>query len=108
MGIRGQPSDFKPPAGTNFNCPDPVSIAVLSKDLRKIAAFLQDRFPYASLQQFEDWWEHDGLHFIKGMTDIHGLFAMVGSPKSIYVAMPGDDWVKIGIAPTDGKWYLRF
>jgi hypothetical protein len=22
--------------------------------------------------------------------------------------MPGDDYVRVGIAPSDGKWYLRF
>lgn len=37
-----------------------------------------------------------------------GLFAIVGSPKRVYEAMPGEDYVRIGIASSDGKWYLRF
>jgi hypothetical protein len=36
------------------------------------------------------------------------LFAVVGSPKGIYESMPGDDYVRIGVAAPDGKWYLRF
>ena len=101
-------SEFKPPEGTNFNCRDFIPIASLSKDLCKIAAFLQDKYPYVPLQRFDDWWQHDGLHFEKGTLDWHGLFSIVGSSKTIYQSMPGDDYVRVGIAPSDGKWYLRF
>lgn len=103
-----EPSNFKPPTGINFSCPEAISIATLSKDLRQIAAFLQHKFPYNPLQRFEDWWQHDGLHFYEGPIDMPGLFAIVGSPKRVYEAMPGEDYVRIGIASSDGKWYLRF
>lgn len=100
--------ESKPPEGTNFSCQYPVPIASLSGDLCKIAAFLQDKFPHDTLQRFDDWWQHDGLHFEKGTLDWHGLFAIVGSPKGIYESMSGDDDVRIGVASSDGKWYLRF
>ncbi|MBN1314787.1 MAG: hypothetical protein JXA42_04945 [Anaerolineales bacterium] len=100
--------EFKPPEGINFSCQNLVPIASLSRDLREIAAFLQDKCPYATLQRVDDWWQHDGLHFEKGTLDWHGLFAIVESPKGIYESMPGDDYVRIGVAASDGKWYLRF
>lgn len=101
-------SEFKPPEGVNFSCQNPVPIAALSKDLCKIAAFLQHKFLYVALQRFDDWWQHDGLHFDRGLLDWHALFATVGSPRGIYESMPGDDYVRIGVAASDGKWYLRF
>jgi hypothetical protein len=101
-------SSFKPPEGVNFGCEGLVPIASLSIDLRRIVAFLQDKYPYAVLKRFEDWWQHDGLHFEKGRLDWHGLFEIVGSAKAIYESMQGDDYVRVGVAATDGNWYLRF
>jgi hypothetical protein len=94
--------------GTNFSCQDPVPISSLSRDLCNIAAFLQDKSPNATLQWFDDWWQHDGLYFENGILDWHDLFAIVESPDRICEAMSDDDYVRIGIATTDGEWYLRF
>jgi len=56
---------------------------MLAHDLRKVAAFLQTAWPDAPLNLFADWWEHDGLHFHKGVISFHTLFTMIGSPRSI-------------------------
>jgi hypothetical protein len=56
----------------------------------------------------DDWWEHDGLFFEKGSLDLHGLFQIVGTPRSLLEAMPGDDRVFVGVGATDRSWYLRF
>jgi hypothetical protein len=101
-------TEFKPPEGINFSCQNRVPISSLSRDLCKVVAFLQNRFPYVTLQRFDDWLEHDGLCFEKEILDWSGLFAIVGSPKGIYESMPGDDYVRIGVAASDEKWYLRF
>jgi hypothetical protein len=33
---------------------------------------------------------------------------LIGSSRAIYEAMPGDDAVRVGVAPLQGEWYLRF
>jgi hypothetical protein len=101
-------NDFVKPQGINFRCRDGLPASSLSKVLCKTAGFLQGIQPYARLQRYDDWWEHDGLHFHKGAIDFDGLFAIVGSPETLSKAMPGDDDVHVGIATYDNSWYLRF
>lgn len=100
--------EFKAPLGTNFRSNRAVAIAVLAKALCRVASFLQGRDPYRTLVQYHDWWEHDGLHFRQGTINFDGLFAIVSSPRALQTAMPGDDDVRVGIAPPDCSWYLRF
>lgn len=85
-----------------------MPIQALRRDLCRIAVFLQEARPHVALQRFDDWYEHDGLHFAKGSLDFHGLFALIGSSRAIFEAVPGDDRVHVGIAPADASWYLRF
>ena len=97
-----------PPDGTVFFATGDNPLALVSRDLCKIAAFLQEREPYAKLNRFDDWWQHDGLHFEKGSLDLHGLFGIVGTPRSLLEVMTGDDRVFVAVAPVDRSWYLRF
>jgi hypothetical protein len=60
------------------------------------------------LYRYEDWWEHDGMHFRRESIDIHRLFEIVKSPQSSLEAMPGDLDVFVGIGPENNTWYLRF
>ena len=77
--------------------------------LQRIARFLQDlQTSSPELCRYDDWWEHDGLHFEKGPASFHDLFAMVATPRSIFETTPDDHEVSIGISPRDGAWYLRF
>ncbi len=101
-------STFRPPTGRTFYCHKPVRLMILAQDLRKVAAFLQASWPDGPLNLFADWWQHDGLHFHSGIIDFHEFFTIIGSPRAIYRAMPGDDAVRVGIAPANGEWYLRF
>jgi hypothetical protein len=73
-----------------------------------VAAYLQNTKPHAELRRYEDWWEHDGLHFYREDIDFHALFEIVGTPRSLLEATLDDEYVRIGIAPDDVKWYLRF
>jgi hypothetical protein len=101
-------STFRPPAGRTFFCSELIPLTRLAQDLCKVAAFLQAAWPDVPLNLFADWWQHDGLHFHKGVINFHTLFTMIGSPRAIYEAMPGDDAVRVGVAPFQGEWYLRF
>lgn len=60
------------------------------------------------LNRFADWWQHDGLHFSEHPISFPYLFQVVRTPRALLEAMPGEPGVRIGIAPTDLKWYLRF
>ena len=73
-----------------------------------MVSFLQSLNPYALLQRYDDWWEHDGLHFERGPIDFDALFTIVRSSKSLIEAMPGDEYVHVGTAPESNEWYLRF
>jgi len=96
-------TNFEKPKGTNFRCSEALGAAELAKLLCKIVIFLQNSEPYAKLQRYDDWWEHDGLHFYKSPIDFRQLFAIVRSPESLLEAMPGDDYVFVGISPGDGS-----
>jgi hypothetical protein len=99
---------FTKPEGINFSCSDNLPVLVLSKALCRTASFLQSLSPYVPLTKYEDWWEHDGLHFYREAANFDALFSVINSPRSLLEAMPGDDDVFIGVAPDDGSWYLRF
>jgi len=101
--------DFHEPSGTNFHLKNDVEAQLLCKGLCRCAAVLQSVESHsATLRQYDDWWEHDGLHFYKRCITFHDLFAMISSPKTLLAAMPGDHLVFVGIAPQDSTWYLRF
>ena len=71
-------------------------------------SFLQSLNPYVKLHKYEDWWEHDGLHFYREEVNFDRLFNIINSPRSLLESMPGDEDVFLGIAPDDDSWYVRF
>jgi len=99
---------FIKPEGINFSCSDNLSASVLSQALCKTVSFLQSLNPYQKLHKYEDWWEHDGLHFYREEVIFDTFFNIINSPRSLLESMPGDEDVFIGVAPDDGSWYLRF
>ena len=101
-------SQFVKPRGVCFLFEGEISAPALSRTLCRIVNFLQDTGPYAKLQHYEDWWEHDGLHFHRGSIDFNALYGMVGSPRNLLAATPADEFVCVGVAPEDNSWYLRF
>jgi hypothetical protein len=101
-------SNFTLPDGVNFYCSDFISASALSGDLVKIVGFLQHVDQKIHLRRFDDWWQYNGLHFSKGSIDFRTLLEIVRSPESILEAMTGDEAVRVGVAPPDESWYLRF
>ncbi len=99
---------FRPPDGVNFSSNGNLPITDVSTALCRIASFLQNDALPNQLLRYEDWWEHDGLHFEQGTLDIHGLIRLVESGRSILEATPDDEYVCVGIAPIEQHWYLRF
>ena len=100
-------NDFQEARGVNFRCQACIPIEMLSLSLCKVLFFLQADSPYVKLIRYDDSWQQDGLQFSRGAIDFHALFEIAGSPRSLHEAMPGDDEVRIGIAPDDFRWYLR-
>jgi hypothetical protein len=96
------------PKGVNFLCSKELSAIELSKVLCKTASFIQQIEPYAKLNRYSDWWEHDGLHFYQESINFDRLFSIIHSPKALLESMTGDFNVFIGIAPENNSWYLRF
>jgi hypothetical protein len=90
-------SDFQQPDGLNFASEGDVNVSQLSNVLCKVAAFIQRTSPYSRLEKYNDWWEHDGLHFYDRSISVERLFEMVTSPKTLLESMPGDINVFIGI-----------
>jgi hypothetical protein len=99
---------FIRPKGTNFRCTDALAARDLSNALCRVASFLQGVEPYEKLERYDDWWEHDGLHFDRSSMDFNQLFAMINSPRALLETVPDDDYVFVGVAPVAGGWYLRF
>ena len=96
------------PDGVNFSCAEDVPADKLSNILRETVSFIRQIEPSAKLERYDDWWEHDGLHFHRGSIKIEELSGIVDSPKLLFEAMPGDFEVFVGIAPENNSWYLRF
>ena len=101
-------SGFVKPQGVCFLFGDELPAPVLSGVLCKITNFLQDVAPYAKLERYDDWWEHDGLHFHRSSVDFDVLYGMINSPKNLLESTPEDDSVFVGVAPNDNAWYLRY
>jgi hypothetical protein len=99
---------FQQPQGTNFRTSREVPLDELSRALCAVVAFLQHRSPATPLQRYEDWWEHDGMHFDEGSMTWDQLFALIRTPKDLLESMTGEFMVHVGIAPRDNLWYLRF
>lgn len=101
-------SEFRLPLGTNFSSEREIPASSLANALLITVGFIQEHDPYARLRRYDDWWEHDGLHFFREAMSIHQLFEIVKSPQALLEAMPGDLDVFVGVAPEDEAWYLRF
>jgi hypothetical protein len=101
-------SSFVKPQGICFLFGDELPATVLSNVLCKIANFLQGVAPLAKLHRYDDWWEHDGLHFHHGTIDFDALYRMINSPKNLLESTPDDASVFVGVAPDDNAWYLRY
>jgi hypothetical protein len=98
---------FKIPDGINFRSEHDISIPQLLEAIRIIAGFLRELGPSHQLDRYDDWWEHDGLQFFRSPITIDQLLEIANTRKSLIEAMPGDDFVFVGIAPSDYAWYLR-
>jgi hypothetical protein len=101
-------SQFLKPLGVCFLFDGELPAPILSNILCRIVNFLQDVAPYTKLQHYEDWWEHDDLHFHRGALDFNVLYSLISSPRNLLAATPADDYVFVGVAPADNSWYLRF
>ena len=84
-------SGFVKPQGVCFLFGGELPATILSKVLCKITNFLQDVAPYVKLQKYDDWWEHDGLHFHRKTVDFDALFQMINSPKNLLESTPDND-----------------
>jgi hypothetical protein len=101
--------EFVPPEGRSWSTAGALPARDLCRALSKTASFLQAVEPHgAELLRYEDWWEHDGLHFHRGTVTFPDLFRMVESPRSLLAAVPDEEHVFVGVAPATGRWYLRF
>jgi hypothetical protein len=101
-------SEFIFPKGINYSCENEISAIELSNILCQTASFIQRLEPYEKLERYDDWFEHDGLHFHQKSLSFDDFFRIITSPKSLFEEMSGDDCVFVGIAPTNKSWYLRF
>jgi len=105
--------NYKPyrlPNGISF-CADGSPLLVVVHDLKYVVRFIQgicDDTQAFSLKFYEDWWEHDGLHFFKTTIGLRELWGMIESPKSLLSAMTGEELVFLGVSDQDNTWYLRF
>lgn len=96
------------PHGVSFTNEGDCPLGMVSRDLCKIAAFLQGLAPFSRLVRYEDWHDHDRGNFERCPTDFHGLFQLVQTPRALLAATPDDHDVCVGIAAEDRGWYLRF
>ena len=99
---------FVKPSGVNFSSENELFGVDLSQILCKTVSFIQQLKPYEKLEKFDDWWEHDGLHFHRGEIGFDELFKIIDSPENLLRAMTGNFDVFVGVAPKDNSWYLRF
>jgi hypothetical protein len=55
----------------------------------------------------EDWLEHDGLEFAKGLQPLASLFSIASTPRALFEKTPKEDSVYLRAESEDGVWTLR-
>jgi hypothetical protein len=55
----------------------------------------------------EDWLDHDGLEFPKGVQPLAYLFSIAATPHSLFQATPKDHRVFLRAEAEDGSWIFR-
>ena len=100
--------NFSLPSGTSFFLHEFVPDEMLLRTLQEATRFLNSVAVDQNLYQFDDWLEHDGLHFYKRRLKFPDLERIVSNQGALTRSMPGDFAVRIGLAPTDQSWYFRF
>ena len=80
------------------------------KELIMVLKFLQnlDVDPNPKLVKYDDWWEHDGLLFVKGKTDFKKILRTMETSRGLFESCSDDFAVYNGIGPKDESWYLRY
>lgn len=75
--------------------------------LVRIVALLRETWGDAGLCRLDDWFEHDGVVLKARPTSWEEVENYLASDEALYAARTGDTYVKIGIFPTDRRFYLR-
>lgn len=55
----------------------------------------------------EDWLDHDGLEFAKGVQPLASLFSIASSPRLLFEKTPKDDSVFLRAEAENGSWIFR-
>lgn len=55
----------------------------------------------------EDWLDHDGLEFAKGVRPLAYLFSIASTPRALFEKTPQDDSVFLRAEAEDGSWTFR-
>jgi hypothetical protein len=99
---------FEPPIGTSFTSDNDARPDVVIQTAARILPFLQaQNISPVRLRRYDDWLEHDGLHFPGPQIEFLDVFRLFASPRSLFEATPEDEAVCIGIGPESSDWYLR-
>ncbi len=99
---------FEPPIGTTFTSEHEARLDEVIQTASRLLSFLQAQsISPVRLRRYDDWLEHDGLHFPGRQIEFSEVFRLFGSPRSLFEATPKDDAVCIGIGPESNDWYLR-
>ena len=99
---------YDPPIGTTFESDVEAPLDAVIQAANHILAFLQaQNIAPIGLCRYDDWFEHDGLHFRGTKIEFSDAFGLFQTPMSLFEATPDEDLVCIGIAPESNDWYLR-
>jgi len=99
---------FKGPIGLNFRTNSDLTMEQLTGILVGIVGFFERYDPNARLMRYDDWWVHDGIHYLNGETDYPTIYKLIKDEQSIQAAMQDEVGTCVGIAPESVEWYLRF
>jgi hypothetical protein len=99
---------FTEPIGINFRPEQEVTIENLKLMLQAIWSFIKSKETSQVLFRYDDWWEHDGLHFQRDKLTLVAFLTSIGTTQAILESMPGDFNVKVGICTPNSNWYLRY
>ena len=74
----------------------------------KILTSLQALSPGSQkVKLVEDWLDHDGMEFAKGMQPLAFLFSLAETPRSLFEGTPKDQSVFLRAEADDGAWVFR-
>ena len=94
--------------GETLSFSDLLPLSALRNLMVQVLDQLKRRFPRVTLQQFDDWHQHDGYTTSPQSSSWEGLEQILRSDEILYENRSPDDYIRKSFYPTTKTFLFRF